>query len=62
MVSIAAFVSPVLALWPAIAAVGSTGAIVALAVRKIGGVSGDVLGAIAVCGTLAALVTVVAAV
>ena len=55
-IAIAAVASPVLVVWPLLACAASSVVVVALSVRKIGGVTGDVLGAIAVCGMLAALV------
>lgn len=51
--AIVVFTSPVLVVWPLLGAAVAAAAVVGLAIRKIGGVTGDVLGAIAV----AALVT-----
>lgn len=48
--------SPVMPVWPLIGAVGATVAVVALSIRKIGGFTGDVLGAITVLATLTCLV------
>ena len=61
-IAIAAVASPVLVVWPLLAALGMSAAVVVLAVRKIGGVTGDVLGAITVCAALASLVTTTAVV
>lgn len=59
--AIAATVSPVLVIWPVLGAVAASSVIVFLSIRKIGGVTGDVLGAIAVCASLAALFAVAVA-
>lgn len=59
-VVLAAIFSPVLVVWPVVAAALAALAVVALAVRKIGGVTGDVLGAISVVATLASLVATAA--
>ena len=61
-IAIAVWLSPVLFVWPLIAASIATCAVVLLAVRKIGGVTGDVLGAIAVCATIGSLVATAAAI
>lgn len=54
------FVSPVLFVWPVLAGCVAGAAVVALSIRKIGGITGDALGAIAVCAMLAALTATVA--
>lgn len=59
-IAVAVFASPVLVVWPIAAAVVAALAVVALAHRKIGGVTGDVLGAITVCSLLASLVVTAA--
>jgi len=55
-VAVAVATSPVLALWPLVAALTATAATVGLAIRKIGGFTGDVLGAITVVATITYLV------
>lgn len=59
---VAVVAGPVLIGWPILGAAVSAAAVVALAVRKVGGVTGDVLGAVTVLGTLAALVAMTAGV
>ena len=61
-IAIAVWLSPVLFVWPLIAASIATCAVVLLAVRKIDGVTGDVLGAITVCATIGSLVATAAAI
>ena len=48
--------------WSILGAAVSAAAVVALAVRKVGGVTGDVLGGVSVLGTLAAFVAMTAGV
>jgi len=45
--------------WAVLASTATTFAAVGMAVRKVGGVTGDVLGAIVVCATLASLLAIV---
>ncbi len=61
-VVLAVVLSPVLFVWPLVGAAVAALAVVALAVRKIGGVTGDVLGAVTVCAGVAALVATAATV
>lgn len=59
-VVVAALASPVLIVGPLIGAAIAGLLVVALSVRKIGGVTGDVLGAIVVCTLLASLIVTAA--
>ena len=59
---VAVVAGPVLIGWPILGAAVSAAAVVALAVRKVGGVTGDVLGGVSVLGTLAAFVAMTAGV
>ncbi|MEM7095306.1 MAG: adenosylcobinamide-GDP ribazoletransferase [Actinomycetota bacterium] len=58
--AVAAVVSPVLFVWPLVGAAVAAALVIALSIRKIGGVTGDVLGAITVLAALAALVVTTA--
>ena len=59
-IAIAAILSPVLVVWPLLAVGLAATGVVVLAMRKIGGVTGDVLGAITVCATVASLIVTAA--